>query len=119
MCTRCQTRWLRQSVTCPLCRGAVDVPNADVIRIEFDTSVDDREHVGITLRNAPLGVQVVHLDRRDRAYRSGLRIGDIITHVDGKMVTDHRRTVDHLDKCALEKTIILVHRRHDFGCRVS
>ena len=75
---------------CPLCRGAIlaadaveeDGPTEGTKEIALDFSAHPAVHAGVTLGNAPYGVRVLHLHPDDEAVASGLRVGDVITHVD-------------------------------------
>ena len=119
MCEDCYKKWMPKSTTCPVCRTAVSFPGTEVLRIEFVAPEYWREHVGITLSNTPIGLQVLRMDRRDRAYAAGLRVGDIITHINHAAVTDHRTAVEILDRLALQKASIDVHRFSQPICRIS
>ena len=65
-----------------------------------------REHIGITLRDHAYGVLVTRLVHRDAAARSGVRRGDVITHLNGIRVRSHANAA-----------LILEHARN-VGCDV-
>lgn len=105
LCEACADKWMeRGHTTCPMCRAPmVSITSKEhiyvgrnTIRISFDSSP---YHMGVTLTASAVrdGVRVRALNRRDLAYRSGLRTGDVITHINSMAIVDHRAAVDIID----------------------
>lgn len=102
VCDACLHAWLaRGQHTCPLCRGAV-VPRAPPHKAKRVRVVDfpaPDAHAGITLADARGGgVRVVRLHGADRAARCGVRVGDVITHINGVPTRGHRAAVAVTDR---------------------
>ena len=70
----------------------------NTIRILFD-GTQGQNRMGVTFISSTLygGVRVRALNRRDIAYRSGLRTGDVITHINSIAVTSHSAAVDVIE----------------------
>ena len=102
VCAACAGAWLDAGRrTCPLCRQLVVAhprhagPGARDRVILFDEGT----HAGVTLTAHARGVRVSALDPRDRARASGVRVGDVITHVNGLAVgADHAAAVALVDR---------------------
>lgn len=121
LCARCAAKWLCKECICPMCRGPV-VPLVALsptraqrhLCIQFP---QPRQHVGITVRDHPSGVLVLHVHDKDRAAYHGLRRGDVITHVNGVSVRNHH-TVVSITNLASEHGLPLVYslKRHPLFC---
>ena len=90
ICGACAARWLDTRITCPTCRGVValhpSAPLAPGICIDFH---EDGEHVGVTFTSRlSAGVRVSRLDGNDRGRKCGLRVGHVITHINGLRIAD-------------------------------
>lgn len=72
-----------------------------MVRFSGDVLTD---HLGITVCSSRHGIRIRKLVRRDLAYRTGLRNGDIITHINSIPVSDHRTAV-HIIEAARENLI--------------
>ena len=96
MCASCALQWVQRKETCPMCRGVIlalpGPPPRNTVLIDIPKPC---MHVGITVRTSETGrgVRVVSLDPNDRAKKCGLRKGDVITHLNGIPVRDHRIAV--------------------------
>ena len=102
MCGACAMQWVVRKPTCPVCRGVVvalpptAAPTGPTVVIDFPKP---SMHVGITVSDARGGgVRVVALVRKDRAMQCGMRVGDVITHINGIPVRDHRNAAAISDR---------------------
>lgn len=57
-------------------------------------AVQSEHHIGLTIRSSDDGVRVLRVSVDDLAHRAGLRVGSLITHLNGIRVTDQHRAVD-------------------------
>jgi len=101
LCVACAIVWLQRSPTCPTCRSVVvaleppllresNGPLTRTIRFRRVDAPGSGEHVGITLCNFSAGgVSVMAVDPNDLASRSGVRVGHVITHINGIRVSSH------------------------------
>ena len=75
----------------------------------------NNEKAGITLENNYIngskkcyhGVRVLKITERDNCYKSGLRIGDVILLMNNVSCTNHKQSVDIIDKCVLNNTPLI------------
>jgi len=100
LCDSCATKWCNSGrYTCPLCR-VVMVPAVcgDAISAQggrtlltFSFNANAQPHMGITLSSSSCteGVRVHTLHAGDYAHASGVRVGDIVTHINAVPVSDH------------------------------
>ena len=103
LCAGCAQTWFaHHELVCPLCRRAVTAlphvapPGAHAVRIRLD---EGSTHVGITIRTCSVGgVRVLWVDPDDCAHRAGIRRGDVITHLNGLRVDDHRTAARIIDR---------------------
>ena len=121
VCPTCASRWLCTTASCPLCRGAVASMSGATPRprrmagvlhvvLRFDDDEVPR-HIGVALSTSGghCGVVVERLNARCLARRSGLCVGDVITHINDILVEEHRSAIAIID-CAREHRIPLVVR---------
>lgn len=95
LCVDCARSWMRRgNHTCPSCRQVVvrlsnaydNAPGESVVI----SNISPRQHLGITLTSsAPQGVLVRQVGRADLAYTAGLRVGDVITHINSIPINEH------------------------------
>ena len=102
LCGTCAEKWNACGKnTCPTCRAPIVTvaPASNKRRGRTITIVFGRaqrsHHVGITLTGSVVhtGVAIRALEPNDLAYRSGLRTGDVITHINSMVVTDHSTAI--------------------------
>ena len=98
MCDACSSRWLIRRPLCPMCRGGVigTQPSSHrPTRLRHIHASDDSPDVGITLTNAESGgaVRVLGVRKRSMAHQCGVRVGDVITHINGIRVCEHQFAV--------------------------
>lgn len=142
VCATCAEKWFvaQNHVECPLCRGVVvKIPTKDDTlnttrrgvttktvlldnnRHEADSEEHHQCHVGFTLSDAwsTEGVRVVRLHPNDEAISCGIRIGDVITHMNGLPVHHHQTAVAIADRAANTRTnLICTVKRNRTKCRV-
>jgi hypothetical protein len=114
MCGACVDRWVAQGhVSCPVCRGVLVAHPAPGtpprggrrVRIEY-AGGGGREHVGVTLATCVGGVRVRATHPADRARASGVRVGDVYTHLNGLPVRDHAAAIAIVDRAAACKEAV-------------
>lgn len=112
VCDKCAQQWLARKCSCPVCRATVVMADAadDLPRIDFAPQ-GPAGFVGISLRNHRLGVKVTWLHTRDLAYGAGVRVGDVITHINGVQISDSAVGVAVVE-CARANRIPLTFRLH-------
>ena len=103
VCAACAGAWLDAGHReCPLCRQAVVAHPSHAGARAGDVVIrfDEGTHAGVTLTAcARGGVRVGALDARDRARLCGVRVGDVITHINGIHVgDDHAAAVRLIDR---------------------
>lgn len=116
VCKRCATIWFQTQHTCPVCRGFIaSIPGQcyekGLIVLPIFRIVS---HIGVTLRSTARGVRVVRMNKAKLAYECGLRIGDVITHINGIQVTEQSAAVTIIEY-AKENMITLylrIRKRH-------
>lgn len=100
-CSQCFYSSIKIVFSCPLCRAvpigirssedhAPSLPCKSVVCM-----VQPDEHGGITLSNSKFGVKIKRLNHRDVAKRAGLRVNDVITHI------NRLRCIEHAMACAM------------------
>ena len=91
MCKRC---------ICPVCRGVVlglpDFHAIGGVTVHFHRHL----HAGLVLTSAPDGVRVKAVDASDAAAHAGLRVNDLITHINGLVLTSSEDGVSLFDRAA-------------------
>ena len=95
VCDACLQKWiLRHHYTCPMCRQPVLGPDDDhATRTDRGSVVIDPSSgtfFGVTVRYtmSGRGVRVTRTVPRDLMHASGVRPGDILTHINGIPVND-------------------------------
>lgn len=91
--------------------GTTELPIKDMLR-SVGITVNTKgmtKHLGMSVKDDPMGLKISHLQRNSRASRSGLSVGDIIIAIDGiKASKDH-----------LKRTILMSHAtQHDLCIHV-
>lgn len=94
ICPSCAEKWLNINPTCPVCRGILEgyrAPFEGGHRGGMEMAIDfgPYDHAGVTLdHGVSVGkVVITRLQRRDRFYQMGLRVGDSIESVNGVRTT--------------------------------
>ena len=85
VCQTCLEKlWKMKKTLCPMCKQVIcqnNVYNVDkrniIIRFE------NKAFAGITLRDMKDGVIISKIQKYDSCYTSGLRVGQVITHING------------------------------------
>jgi len=137
LCADCAKKWFASHSTCPICRAVVTSSPDDalsppdwsctVLRMYFATEDEEGGRggggtedevpalappIGITLTSHFDGVLVSRLNRGDLGYRSGLRVGHVITHVNGRRMRDHATAVSILESLRQQRAeVVTVHVR--------
>ncbi len=57
--------------------------------------------MGVTLTSGQQGVRVIRLNRRDLGYTYGLRVGDVITHINNIPIGDHQMAINIMDRARM------------------
>lgn len=106
VCETCIDAWLaRGHPTCPTCRGTLVaarvvpiVPLRGTVHLDVDGAKG--AHAGLTLACGlvPGSVVVKCVMKTDRGAASGMRPGDVITHLNGMPVHDHASAVAVVDR---------------------
>lgn len=103
VCSSCSCR-LREKgcITCPVCRqvSVGDTSSSGGVVITFPPGT----HAGVTFVASYSGVCVSKLDRRDRAHACGLRVGDVVTHLNGVRVRMHEDAAAMADRASQTQT---------------
>lgn len=107
LCLQCGNRWLKKSPTCPLCKEVVvgRFPRTEHSTVQVSNQIrsmdfNRKKHAGITVMNHSYGVIVTRIERRDAAFQSRLRKGDVITHVNGIPVIDADQAIRIIERAA-------------------
>ena len=87
------------------------------------TRTSNQENVGLTVSNGHAGVKVRRLVTNQMAYRSGVRVNDVITHVNSIRVSDHASVITIVDSAWAHNIPVILHirrpRRGLRGCLVA
>lgn len=113
LCTDCASKWFTKFAvrpSCPLCRTLCLLPIQDEhrssVRVDFTAT---HQHVGVTLSNTEGGVRVKKVMPPHRAAKCGIRVGDVITHLNCIPVRDHE-TAAQLTNIATARQMDLYYR---------
>lgn len=142
ICSSCAKRWFDRpnEPRCPTCRGVVvRVPGlmpdlsslsavhdrGTTLRIDLKRSNGEEgrcHHVGLTVTNHGYGqgVRVTALHPRDKGLACGLRVGDVITHLNGIAVCDHATAVSVVDRASasgIDLECVVHHRQPPWWAR--
>lgn len=108
-CAACLERIMCASGgTCALCRGTIAGVEEDTAGAGRVIAVGRGKHAGVTLTNAADGVRVVALKPRDAAAQH-LRVGDVITHINGIPAVHHCVAVAQIDEATRHGIPVRVH----------
>ena len=111
--TNCLQRYLlREDLgRCPLCRKTFFNTEPSLhpkSQNDFTKTIKHREgHLGLTLKSVSFGVEITKLDKNDLAFKSGLRCGQVITHMNGIRCLGHKHAI-HLLTAAFEHSCDVV-----------
>jgi predicted metalloprotease with PDZ domain len=86
MCETCAIKWLQRKPVCPTCQHIVltIVPCTHVPEhSKIIQPANNGEHIGISLSSHSKGLKVTRVTRRSQTHSSGIRQGDIVTHLNG------------------------------------
>jgi hypothetical protein len=118
VCGTCIDTWVaKHHMTCPMCRGVLTGTGRapDTSKSLLQIVLKNGAHAGVTLVNDAMsgGVRVRRLVLCDRAYRAGLRPGDVITHLNDLPVQRHADAVAIVNRATQvqEDVIVTVHRQ--------
>ena len=109
----CLTKYLQREDLgrCPLCRQTFYVtsppidPAARSSRtIRYGTPTP---HAGITVVDAPRGARIQRIQRADSGATCGLRVGDVLTHLNGIPCRGHAHCVAVVDAAMLHRTDVM------------
>lgn len=106
LCHACAQRWLAIRPTCPVCRSVVVMVRPHTSRGSSKFLVLTHGHAGVTLANAPAGVAVTRVNPRDMAWKSGLRRGDVLTHMNGVPLKTHENAVKIIERARALGTVL-------------
>lgn len=116
ICEPCALRWFLVKPTCPTCRGTVlgispsSHRTANVKKVAMPKG---ETCIGVTVCSLPSGVVVRQVQRDSVAHTSGLRCGDVMTHVNGIPINEARHALTIFSKarecqvpveCTIRKT---------------
>ena len=128
VCVDCIDTWVRkQHMTCPMCRGVLIAKGVTGVTDETGSPLTivlkSGDHAGVTLVDDAVsgGVRVRHLVLCDRAYRAGLRPGDVITHFNDMPVRHHADAVAIVDRATQvqrDMTVTVLRHRRPFWWRM-
>ena len=77
---------------------AGDVGDAAGAIVSIDTH---KGHVGVSCANhelEPLGVELTFVDEADLAFAAGLRVGDVVTRINGVPITEHAACIGAINR---------------------
>ena len=109
VCATCIDQWVaKRHNTCPYCRGILvglrsTEPTGGNVKL-----VLRGDHAGITLVNDNGAVRVRKVVLCDRAYRAGLRPGDVITHLNDIPVNRHADAVAIVNRATQARVDLVV-----------
>ena len=132
-CLECLIQWCENNGTkCPICKTLIkeirpdiefnnlNCPNStnicmDNLNNKVVVNFSNNEKAGITLENNFMiksnmqspGVRVKKIDQKDNCYKAGLRKGDIILFINNVPCINHKQSVDIIDKCVLNNTLLI------------
>ena len=96
MCETCAIKWLKQKPLCPTCRRVVltIVPCTHIPKhSQIIQPAGNGTHVGITLSSHSKGLVVTRVRRKSQTSISGIRRGDIVTHLNGIPQNKHANAI--------------------------
>lgn len=108
MCELCSATWLQRKPTCPTCRVTVLGLYRSTHRpkVLLTINVCDEAVLGLALTSDDKGVRVVRVHTGSCAHQSGIRCGDVITHINCIPVSDQERALSIIE-AARNKKIVL------------
>ena len=84
VCQTCfEKLWKMKKTSCPMCKQVICHHSMYNSAKKNSRVTFDKEFAGITIRDIRDGVLISKLVKYDSCYTSGLRVGHIITHVNG------------------------------------
>ena len=113
LCTSCMLKAVvAGAMRCPMCRQrVVELPFQSQYMGFVSIIPGVGDHVGVTLKDVPGGVEVLKVCKQDLASEHFLRPGMCIRSVNGIPAVHHRLVVDVINECTLRHTPI----RFEFG----
>lgn len=113
ICESCAHTWFKRSCTCPVCRQPPASLSLSSSPSENSIVIRTFDDLGLTLMNntgKTGGVRVQKVVEGESAQRSGLRVGDVFSHVNDIQVYSHTQAMAILEqsvKCKFQMTISL------------
>ena len=99
-------------VAWPIAQSIIE--NGAYIRPRFGVSVVDLEGPEEPLKNyPPAGLQVQEVEKGGSGAKAGIRVNDVITHVNGTRVYNFREYTKIIDKLAEGETFVITIARYD------
>ena len=120
VCMKCTKLWTERSVTCPVCRRAIEgchgreegakgeVEEAGVL---VRCSLGPYHHAGVTLDHGVKKGRVVvtRINRKDAFFRHGMRVGDSVLSVNDLPVKSSHVAIAIVEACRKSEQCVVLH----------
>ncbi len=84
VCKSCIYKWLQRAhITCPLCRQVICALSPNYSFSNKIIEISNDSHLGVTVADCKEGVVIRQINKRDEAYKHGLRKGMKIRNING------------------------------------
>lgn len=109
VCKTCAGRWFSRKVICPMCMQIpAAYPLEDVCEFMGKHVFITQSPIGLAVSHSRGRVVVKHVKRKQFAYKSGLRKGDVIHSVNGIPVKTHSDTISIINRAEDSKISIRI-----------
>ena len=119
LCKRCLQEIInRSNYFCPFCKQLIREIQPMQLQINRSFVLGNGKYAGLTLCNTVKGVTVKHMNFDDEASKH-LKIGDVITNINGISAVHHYQVVNIINYCTENNKQVFMHIKSNFSLKES